>query len=224
MGDLEKLGRKAGKLGQVIIDIGRGKHTPKRIVGRNLAKAPSMQRALRNSKEFQDLVDQKLVRMALPSAIDCSCGGHAWIAAACCAFGIVLSTGAGAAVISVKTTADDAIPNGDCSLREAIQAATIDAAVDACAAGSGADTVSVPAGTFALATTLALGPNVTIQGAGRDVTVLDGGDAVQVFGKRSTNPVIAWSDLGVAPAGARDRGCAGAAPRSRGARWRAGAR
>jgi len=55
-----------------------------------------------------------------------------------------------AAEIAVTTTADELNADGDCSLREAIQAANTDTAVDACPAGSGADTIVVPAGTYAI--------------------------------------------------------------------------
>src|SRR6266571_5278712 len=55
-----------------------------------------------------------------------------------------------ATTITVNTTADELISDGNCSLREAIQAANTDTAVDACPAGSGADTIVVPAGTYTL--------------------------------------------------------------------------
>jgi CSLREA domain-containing protein len=55
-----------------------------------------------------------------------------------------------AATISVNTTTDELNSDGDCSLREAIQSANTDTAVDACSAGSGADTIDVPAGTYTL--------------------------------------------------------------------------
>ena len=42
-----------------------------------------------------------------------------------------------AATITVNTTTDELNADGDCSLREAIIAANTDAAIDACAAGSG---------------------------------------------------------------------------------------
>src|SRR5687767_3174871 len=60
--------------------------------------------------------------------------------------------------ISVTTTNDELNADGDCSLREAIQAANADAGVDDCAAGSGADTIALPAGAYTLA----------IAGAGED--------------------------------------------------------
>src|ERR1044071_6821183 len=47
-----------------------------------------------------------------------------------------------AANITVNTTADELNSDGDCSLREAIQAANTDAPSDGCTAGSGADTIS----------------------------------------------------------------------------------
>lgn len=57
-----------------------------------------------------------------------------------------------AATIMVTTFADNLALNGDCSLREAIQAANTDTAVDACPAGSSAamDTIQLSAGTYIL--------------------------------------------------------------------------
>ena len=49
-----------------------------------------------------------------------------------------------AAGIAVDTTTDELNSDGDCSLREAVQAANTDAAVDGCAAGSGADMIRCP--------------------------------------------------------------------------------
>ena len=46
-----------------------------------------------------------------------------------------------ATTILVNTLADELNANGNCSLREAIRAANLDQAVDACAAGNGADTI-----------------------------------------------------------------------------------
>lgn len=53
-----------------------------------------------------------------------------------------------AASIPVNTTTDELNTDGDCSLREAVQAANTDAAVDACPAGSGADTITLSAATY----------------------------------------------------------------------------
>lgn len=47
-----------------------------------------------------------------------------------------------AAALTVNTVDDELNSDGDCSLREAVQAANTDAAVDGCAAGSGVDTIT----------------------------------------------------------------------------------
>jgi CSLREA domain-containing protein len=91
-----------------------------------------------------------------------------------------------AAGITVSTTNDELNNDGDCSLREAIQAANTLAAVDACTAGSGADTITVPAGTYTL-TIAGAGENLnasgdldilqdlTINGAGAGSTIIQAG-------------------------------------------------
>src|SRR3990170_5334510 len=71
---------------------------------------------------------------------------------------LVLSQAAQATNIAVNTSTDELNADGDCSLREAIQAANTDTAVDACPAGSGADTITLPAGTY----------NLTMAGTGGD--------------------------------------------------------
>lgn len=57
-----------------------------------------------------------------------------------------------AATITVDTADDELNSDGDCSLREAIQAANTDTAVDGCAAGSGADEIVL--GSLAVTLTL----------------------------------------------------------------------
>jgi CSLREA domain-containing protein len=57
----------------------------------------------------------------------------------------------GGTTITVTTTADDTAVDGNCSLREALQAANTDHTVDACPAGNGADTIVVAAQTYVLA-------------------------------------------------------------------------
>ena len=52
--------------------------------------------------------------------------------------------------VTVNTTEDELNSDGDCSLREAIQAANNGIAVDACPAGSGDDSVLLPSGTYTL--------------------------------------------------------------------------
>ncbi len=78
-----------------------------------------------------------------------------------CALDIADSRPASAATIAVTTTADELNSDGDCSLREAIQAANTDAIVDACPAGSGADTIQLAIATYSLA----------IAGPGEDANV-----------------------------------------------------
>jgi len=96
-------------------------------------------------------------------------------------------TPAYAATIVVTTTADELNADGDCSLREALEAANQDLAVDACPAGSGADTITLPAGIFTLTrvddpatfdddlTTgdLDIIGDLTLSGAGTGVTTID---------------------------------------------------
>jgi CSLREA domain-containing protein len=96
------------------------------------------------------------------------------------------------ALITVTTTDDELNSDGDCALREAIQAANTDSAVDACVAGSGDDTVLVPSGTYTLAIPgvgennnqtgdLDILDNLVIQGDGADTTVLDGNQLDRVL-------------------------------------------
>ncbi|MFN8442594.1 MAG: Ig-like domain-containing protein [Caldilineaceae bacterium] len=101
--------------------------------------------------------------------------------------------------IVVNTTTDELNQDGDCSLREAIQAANSDSAVDGCPAGKGADIVYLPAATYAIALvtsengSLPLGESnnlsgdfdiladLTIQGATAGSTIIDGNRIDRVF-------------------------------------------
>ncbi|NJN98417.1 MAG: CSLREA domain-containing protein, partial [Anaerolineales bacterium] len=97
-----------------------------------------------------------------------------------------------AATITVNTTADENNNDGDCSLREAIIAANEDRAVSGCPAGSGADTIRLPAGNYvltlagtsedaALTGDLDISEDVTINGAGRANTTIDANGLDRVF-------------------------------------------
>ena len=55
-----------------------------------------------------------------------------------------------ATAITVNTTDDELNSDGDCSLREAIQAANTDTAVSGCLAGAGADIITLPDGLYTL--------------------------------------------------------------------------
>lgn len=70
--------------------------------------------------------------------------------AALAAYGHAPQAHAGTTIV-VNTTADDTATDGNCSLEKAIEAANTEAAVDACPAGSGNDTIVLAAGaTYAL--------------------------------------------------------------------------
>ncbi|HEY65776.1 MAG TPA: CSLREA domain-containing protein [Caldilineae bacterium] len=97
-----------------------------------------------------------------------------------------------AATITVNTTDDELTNDGDCSLREAIQAANTDSQVDNCGPGSGDDEIILPAGTYVLAISgtnednnasgdLDIKSNLTIKGAGADVTIIDGNQIDRVL-------------------------------------------
>ncbi len=107
---------------------------------------------------------------------------------------------ASAATITVTTTNDELNSDGDCSLREAIQAANTDAAVDACATGSGADTIDLATGTYALSIAgasedsnvtgdLDITADLTITGAGQATTIIDGNATDRVFDVRPSATV-----------------------------------
>ncbi|HSH05794.1 MAG TPA: CSLREA domain-containing protein [Anaerolineae bacterium] len=101
--------------------------------------------------------------------------------------GVVMATNlpqADMQTITVDTTVDDLIDNGNCSLREAIQAANTGTAVDACPAGGMTTTIMIPAGTYSLTIPGAhetenvtgdmnITANVTIVGAGAGITILN---------------------------------------------------
>lgn len=102
-------------------------------------------------------------------------------------FGIAPTAIAFSTTIIVNTTNDELNADGDCSLREAIESANTDTAVDACTAGSDDDTIEVPAGTYTLTIEganedynqtgdldIAAG-SLTINGAGMDNTVIQAG-------------------------------------------------
>lgn len=97
-----------------------------------------------------------------------------------------------AANINVNTTDDELNSDGDCSLREAVQAANTDTAVDGCTSGSGTDTITLPAGTYTLSIAgvgedanltgdLDITSNLTISGAGATSSIVNGGAIDRVF-------------------------------------------
>ena len=110
--------------------------------------------------------------------------------------GLSAASGARAATnIVVNTTADVVDSSGDCSLREAIQAANTDSAVDGCDAGSGDDTISfnlTGSGPYTITlagTELVITTGVRINGLGADVLAVSGNNASRVFSITVDAPV-----------------------------------
>ncbi|MBJ7454683.1 MAG: hypothetical protein JHC74_01365, partial [Thermoleophilia bacterium] len=136
------------------------------------------------------------------------------------------------ATIPVTTTLDGPITgttnDGLCSLREAVVSATLDTAVQGCPAGSGADVVALPAGTFTLTASGftdqqgfagdidVTGSVVRVLGAGAGATVIQVGFEDRAF------DVFSTADLtleGLTVRGARlpdDSGANGAGVRNQG--------
>ncbi len=88
--------------------------------------------------------------------------------------------------ITVNTTSDELNNDGDCSLREAIQAANTNSPVDACPMGIGGDKIILPEGVYTLSRAgtdednnqigdLDIRGNLVIQGAAQGLTIIDGG-------------------------------------------------
>lgn len=104
---------------------------------------------------------------------------------------------AGAATITVNTLSDELNADGDCSLREAVQAANTNAAVDACTAGgAGADLILLPAGTIPVAATIQVNESVTIRGAGRASTTVNRGGST-AFNSSAAGVVLTLEDMTV---------------------------
>ncbi|MCA9945306.1 MAG: tandem-95 repeat protein, partial [Anaerolineales bacterium] len=99
-----------------------------------------------------------------------------------------------AATITVNTTADEYNNDGDCSLREAVAAANLDTAVDACTPGSDHDLIQFSLTTPAIIT-LTMGKiniqtdPLTIAGPGAGSLTIDGNQAGRIFDVVTTVPV-----------------------------------
>ncbi len=110
--------------------------------------------------------------------------------------------------ISVTTTKDDISKNGNCTLREAVQAANTNKTVDRCPAGSSSstDVIKLGRGTYALSIKgpfensnkkgdIDITQSVKIIGAGRSYTIIDGKKIDRVFENRSTTATVTFQDL-----------------------------
>lgn len=86
--------------------------------------------------------------------------------------------------IVVDSLADAAVKDGNCTLREAVEAAGTNTAVDGCAAGSpvGQDTITFSVdGTVFLSSELVVGGGITLQGNGQNKTIFDGQKTTRVI-------------------------------------------
>jgi CSLREA domain-containing protein len=128
-----------------------------------------------------------------------------YLLAATLVLGVVAQPGAAhAATITVNTPADEDGAGGNCSLREAVQAANTDAAFGGCTAGSGPDTIAVPAGTYVLTVP---GPDENLNGTGdldvatavtidpTGAVVIDGGALDRVIHVLAPAGALTVSDL-----------------------------
>ncbi|HHY58577.1 MAG TPA: CSLREA domain-containing protein [Chloroflexi bacterium] len=118
-----------------------------------------------------------------------------------------------AADIPVTTPTDLIDYNSDCSLREAIEAANTDSAVDGCPAGAGADVILIPAGVILLSVAdnphtadhvdtnaagdLDLLTEITLQGVDARTTQIDGARIDRIL-HISTTAVVTVADLTLA--------------------------
>lgn len=112
-----------------------------------------------------------------------------------------------AATITVDTISDAGTTTGNCELREAIQAAESDGAVDGCSGGSGADTIvfapALAGQTIAYGSAMSFASGtVTIDGKGQTIVLQASGtsDALQLSGSGSS-PVVTIKGLDVRATG-----------------------
>ncbi|MFZ5809604.1 MAG: choice-of-anchor Q domain-containing protein [Chloroflexota bacterium] len=139
-----------------------------------------------------------------------------------------LQTKAGrTASIQVNTTDDELNDDGDCSLREAIRAANQDQVVSACTAGSGADTILIPAGTYNLSRMgtddtgqlgdLDLTGSVTLQGASNTTAIINAGAGGGIFDRVfDVQPGASVTLTGMTIQGGVDNGFGGGGIRNQG--------
>lgn len=96
------------------------------------------------------------------------------------------------ATITVTSGLDNLADNGDCTLREAIQAANTDAAVDACPAGNGDDLILLAPGSYGLSLEgrsedanatgdLDILSSLVIRGGGSAATIIDANQVDRVL-------------------------------------------
>ncbi len=102
------------------------------------------------------------------------------------------ASAANAGAIVVNTGQDELNSDGDCSLREAIQATNTETTVDACPVAPGPSTITLPGGVYTLTLAgsgeedngmgdLDITGQVMIAGAGTGLTIVDGNQLDRVF-------------------------------------------
>jgi len=112
---------------------------------------------------------------------------------------LVMASSASGVTITVTTTDDEMNTDGDCSLREALMSAGTDTPYDACTAGSGRDTVFLPAGEYILTSGyLWLSTELTIEGEDQASTVIDGNYSTEIFRRQGPQAVVEIRNLTVA--------------------------
>ena len=97
---------------------------------------------------------------------------------------LLLGPAATAATITVNTADDEMNTDGDCSLREAVQAANTNTAVDACAAGDADGDTIVFAGILSIQLDmgeLLLSDDVSIEGSSENLLIIDAGGNSRIF-------------------------------------------
>ena len=128
---------------------------------------------------------------------------HRYLKSLAAAALLLAAPAASAATITVTTADDELNSDGDCSLREAVQAANTNAAVDACAAGDADGDVIAFADAFTIQLSmgeLLLSDDVSIEGSAADLVVVDAGGTSRIFdvdaaGGAGSATAVAFSNL-----------------------------
>ena len=112
------------------------------------------------------------------------------------ALALIAPGSAGAATIPVTTQADAVAADGQCSLREAVTAANADSAANGCPAGSGTDTIELPAGLYTLSGgQLVASKPLTLRGAGAATTTIQGVGSRILLVSGTPDPSLTLEDL-----------------------------
>ena len=120
------------------------------------------------------------------------------LAGALMLIGLVAFQGtARSATISPDTTVDESLAdpdNGNCSLREAIMSAITNSSIDGCLAGTGADTVFIPAGIYILTEgEITLSSDLIVDG--EPGTIIDGGGTSNILRRSGALSTVTIQDL-----------------------------